>query len=188
VIKPDSVPPLEELLPPNTPATHYPQSIDREINKLLGAVSFFLREAGVQTSFVQKREKARSPFQSEPKEREIETISYDVILQYFYSGTMKISAFETFKAVIHVTDQGIGAYEFRKKAAFWEIFNPAIWIAHLIRLPMWILHRAGFAPSQKFYESFIKTLVLVILGVCAVRVGLLTWKDLMPHFLKWLGI
>ena len=84
---------------------------------------------------------------------------------------MQISSFETFKAVIHVTDQGIGAYELRKKTAFWEILNPALWIAHLIRLPIWIINRAGFSPSQKFYESLIKTLMLIILSFGAVRLG-----------------
>jgi hypothetical protein len=175
---PATVPPVTSLIPLGTKPEHERQTIEREINKLLMPVSHVLRVAGVQTSFTNRRQKPRYPFELHPKEPEIETINFDVILQYFYVENLKVSRNDTFQAMIRVTDQGIGCYEYRQANAFKDLFNPAIWIAHLIRLPMWILQRAGFAPSQKFYESFIKTLVALIFMLILIRLGVLGWKDL----------
>jgi hypothetical protein len=175
---PATVPPLATLLPPNTKPENQRQALEREINKSLMPVSLILRDAGVQTSFTHCRQKSQDPFQLHPKAPEIETIHFDVILQYFYVGNMKISRNDNFQAVIRVTDQAVGCYEYRQANAFKEIFNPAIWIAHLIRLPIWILQRAGFAPNQKFYEGFIKTLVALIFMLLLIHYGILSWNDL----------
>lgn len=172
------LPPLASLLPPGTKPEYEKQAIDRELNKLFVPVSLFVRQAGVPTSFTNRRQKSQARFQLEYKEPEIETQHFDVIRDYFYVENLKISRNETFKAAVRVTDQAIGSYEFRKAIATKEFLNPAIWIAHLLRLPIWILYRAGFAPSQKFYETFIKTMMSLIFILTLIHYGILGWKDL----------
>jgi hypothetical protein len=181
-------PPLETLIPKDTKHEDQRLAIEREINKLTMPVSVLLKQGGIQTVYVYRKEKPIYPFPLAAKEPEVEPIRFDIILQYFDIEKTGVSSRVNFEAIMRALDQGIGAYEFRKKTAFWEIFNPGMWIAHLIRLPIWILRRAGFAPSQGFYESFIKTLMLIIVAGAAVRLGLITSKDLTPHILKWLGI
>ncbi|MGH7782273.1 MAG: hypothetical protein ACREO5_00290 [Candidatus Binatia bacterium] len=176
--------PIERFIPRDTKPEYRYIFIDRAINKLVLSVSVLLKQAGVNTVYVYSQPKPQYPFNFEPKLPEVEKTRYDIILQYFDIEKTDVGKKANFDAVMRALDQGIGAYEFRKKTAFWEIFNPAMWCAHLIRLPMWILQRSGFAPSQKFYEGFIKALILIILGSIAVRFGLITWKDLTTHLFK----
>jgi hypothetical protein len=44
--------------------------------------------------------------------------------------------------------------------------------------PVWIFRRAGFHPSQKFFEDVMKIMFTVASGLIAIYFGLLTWKQL----------
>jgi hypothetical protein len=176
--------PLATLIPEGTKPEYEFRIINHEITKLLLPVSFFVHDAGVNTLYTYKKQKLSLPFQLHPEKPEFEVIQVDVIQHYFDIDDRSINRRTIVDIVMRVLDQSIGAYELRKEAAFWELFNPAVWCANLIHLPMWILTRAGFAPSQKFYEQFIKALMIIILGAIAARLGLVTWKDLVSHLLR----
>jgi|SRR6185437_13016112 len=179
--------PLGTLIPADTKPEHRSQVIEREINKILIPVSVYLSSLRVTTVFTQRRQKSPKSF-LDTKHPEIETFSFDIIQQYFYADTLDLNRRKLFEAMMRVLDQGIGAYEVRKSIALWELFNPALWCANLIRLPIWILQRAGFHPSQKFYQGLVKFGLATVIILIAIHYGVLTWKDLAPGIVKWLGL
>ena len=172
------VPPIETLLPPNTPESARPTIIQQEISKLIVPVHLILNDAGVFTRWLYKSRKQLPLLFSTDPPPEQEKREYDIIRQYFELP----HSLENFQIVTRTLDQGIGVFEMRKRTAFWEMFNPLYWFSLALRAPLWVFYRAGFSPSQKFYETLIRTLFAAALILLLIRFGILDWQD----FASWL--
>lgn len=99
---------------------------------------------------------------------------------------------QAYEFVMHVLDQGIGIHTLRLKLAKRELFNPVIWMAHLIRLPITIMERAGLASHSKGQEVLVSTygwfmriamgaLVLIIIGHYGAKIP---WSEILSRAIK----
>jgi hypothetical protein len=159
--------------------------IEREIRENLMVISYFLQEAGIATEGVFVKD---DPGQVEQvKER------YDLILDYFVMLNSHLYH-QAFEALIARLDMGIGMYKARLRQAKRDLCSPVAWLAYLIRLPITILERAGLAShpdSQQIiltgYGKFLKTLIVLILLLIAVRLGVtIPWKEIVQWAIGFL--
>jgi hypothetical protein len=172
------IPALETLIPSDTPESAKSAMIQQEISKLIVPVHVILNDAGVFTRWLYRsRKQAPLPFSTSPSPEQ-EKREYDIIRQYFELP----QSLENFEIIVRTLNQGIGVFEMRERAAFWEIFNPLYWFSLILRAPLWVFYRAGFSPSQRFYEGFIKTVFGAVLILLLIHYGTLGWDD----FTSWL--
>ena len=168
--------PLNELLP-------YPESDDRwaltrEINQLATPVWDALADVGISTSVKHTTSRDERDFDNKaPLGRLVkkETVQkYDIIEQY--SG-LPLSPVMP-RLVVEALDRGIGVYKHRETKAFWEMFNPLVWVARLLRTPIYVLEKAGLVDDEtrshvlKVYAYIVQALVLLILALVAARLGI----------------
>jgi hypothetical protein len=73
---------------------------------------------------------------------------YDVVLDYFRLPR-EPNGYKAYEAIMATLDQAIGVYEIRLSRAKREFFNPLVWTAHLIRLPITVVERAGLVGHEK---------------------------------------
>jgi hypothetical protein len=88
-------------------------------------------------------------------DEEEEMRSIDLILDY-YRLPRDRNPHLAYEAVTDALEQGIGLYKARQKQAFREIFNPIIWLAYLIRLPITVMERAGMLGHEKTKEMALR--------------------------------
>jgi hypothetical protein len=175
--------PIEKLLP-HAPENKRHLFLDEEINKLLRVVYWDLHYAGVPTGMEYRSRYADA--KQKPRR-------YDVILDYFRLPREPGSEHGAFEAVMRVLTEGIGVYEARLEAAKREIFNPVVWAAHLIRLPITVMERAGFVGHEKTeelmlggYVRFVKIMMGVVVTLLALLLGVkVPWKEIVSYVLRW---
>jgi hypothetical protein len=174
----DLAQPLEKLLP-DFPPDKRSAVLDQEINRLLRVVHWDLNSYGVPTAYIfeDPYDQTGSP----------EKKKYDIILDYFrlprYSGREHAA----FNAAMRTLNEGIGVFEAHLLRAKRDLFNPIAWAAHLIRLPITVMERAGFIGHEKTeelmlggYAKFMKIAMSFILFFIALRLGIkVPWKNLL---------
>jgi hypothetical protein len=92
----------------------------------------------------------------------------------------------SYQAVIDILEEGIGAYKCWLKQAKLELFNPVIWAAYVIRIPITVMERAGFGANEKtqdmligWYARFMQVMMAIIIGLFMVRQGIkFPWKEI----------
>ena len=77
---------------------------------------------------------------------------YDLILDYFRLPRER-DAYQAYEAVMAALEQAIGVYEARLRQAKRDLFNPVVWVAHVIRLPITVMEHAvtcspKFSPAK----------------------------------------
>ena len=175
--------PIEELIPADIPMPERFDYLDREILKAMNMVQRGVNYAGVPTGVIHKR---WDGIEQKGVERR-----YDVILDYFRlpRDTRPHDAYE---AVMSVLEQAIGVYESRLKQAKWDFINPVVWLAHLVRLPITVVGRAGLESHDKSaeivlggYGKFMKFAMSAILVLIALRLGVrLPWKEVFAKMVE----
>ena len=168
--------PIEELIPAAVPMPERFVYLDREILKAMNIVQRGVNYAGVPTGVIHKR-------WDEIEQKDVER-HYDVILDYFRlpRDTKPQDAYE---AVMNVLEQAIGVYESRLRQARWDFINPIVWLAHLVRLPITVMERAGLVSHDKSaevilggYGKFMKFAMSAILVLIALRLGVkMPWRE-----------
>jgi|HubBroStandDraft_6_1064221.scaffolds.fasta_scaffold30862_3 hypothetical protein len=174
--------PLEDLVPANVPEIQRVQYLDGEILRMMQGVHRAVNFAGVPTGVYYER---RNPVDQE-NERE----HYDLILDY-QRLPRQDDAYKSFQAVMGVLEQAIGVYDVRLNQAKREIFNPVAWAAHLIRLPITVMERAGLVGHEKTvemvlggYAKFMRVAMSVILILIALLLGVkIPWKEIVARLL-----
>jgi hypothetical protein len=153
------------------------QRIEQEIQQTRRMVWWDLNYIGVPTGVVY----SERPIPGlEPEEKK-----YDVIMDYFRLPRSE-NAHGAFVAVIDVLEQGIGLWKGRLRQAKLELFNPIIWAAKAIRLPITVMERAGFGANEKTqelllggYGKFMRIAMGLILMFLALILGLkVPWKEI----------
>jgi hypothetical protein len=176
--------PLEDVVPAKVPEMQRVQYLDREILRMMQGVHRAVNFAGVPTSVYHEH---RDPVDNhEDRER------YELILDYFRLPRWD-NGYKAFEAVMGVLEQAIGVYEGRLEQAKREIFNPVAWVAHVIRIPITVLERAGLAAHEKTasmvlgaYARFVQIVMLIILVLTAVRLGVkIPWKDFIVRLIDF---
>lgn len=175
--------PIEELIPPDIQMPERMGYLNREILKAMNVVWRGVNFAGVPTGVTRKR---WDGIEQKDVERH-----YDVILDYFRlpRDTRPHDAYE---AVMSVLEQAIGVYESRLKQAKWDFVNPVVWLAHLVRLPITVMERAGLMSHDKSaeivlggYGKFMKVAMSAILVLIALRLGVkLPWKEVFAKLVE----
>lgn len=176
----DLVLPLEALFPgENLSAANYAtiQRIDQEIRQIRRMVWWDLHHIGVDTGVVWKGRRILEAKEPDKK--------FDVIMDYERLPRQE-NGHEAFQAVIDVLEQGIGLYKGRLRQAKFEMFNPIMWVAHAIRIPITVMERAGFGANEKTqdmllggYARFMKIAMAGILGLLLLLLGFkVPWKHI----------
>jgi len=175
--------PIEELIPPNLGMPERFPLLDREILKAMNIVCWDINRAGVTTGVIYKH--------WDTLEGKEEKESYDVVLDYFRLPRL-LHAQRAYEAVMSTLEQAIGVYETRLMQSRREIYNPVVWAAHIIRLPITVMERAGLVGHAKTeemvlggYAKFMKISMAVILVLMAVKLGVtVPWKDVVIKVLE----
>ena len=142
-----------------------------------------LHAIGVDTVVIHKE---HSGFGKEGEEKK-----YDLIMDYFRLPR-EGDGHAAFQAVIDNLEQGIGLYKGRQKQAWWEMFNPIVWAARAIRIPITVMERAGFGAHEKTqemmiggYARFMKIAMALILSFMALLLGVkVPWKDIVTGIIN----
>ncbi len=182
----DMAPPITELFPgekvdPNSSVTL--QRVNQETKQMMWMVNWDLTYIGVAT---------RVNYKEDDLVDGAVINKYDLIMDY-YRLPRSGNAHVAYQAVIDVLEQGIGLYKGRLKQAKLELFNPIIWAAYLIRIPITVMERAGFGASEKaqemlvgWYARFMQILMGLIFLFIAIREGIrVPWKEIMTEMSKW---
>jgi hypothetical protein len=175
--------PIEEVLPPNTPVSEQVEVLEKEIHRMMHIVRWDINYAGVTTAVVHKH--------WDPAERKNQENRYDLILDYFRLPR-EPNSYQAYEAVMAALEQAIGMYEARLRQAKRDVFNPVVWAAHLIRLPITIMERAGLVGHEKTahmvlggYAKFMKVVMALIVVFVALRVGVkLPWNEMFVKVLE----
>jgi hypothetical protein len=174
--------PLKDVVPANVPEVLRAQYLDGEILRMTQGVHHAVNFAGVPTGvYYGPRNEA---------DRESRRERYDLILDYARLPKQD-DAYKTFQAVMGVLEQAIGVYDVRLNQAKREIFNPVAWAAHLIRLPITVMERAGLVGHEKTvdmvlggYAKFMRVAMSVILILIALLLGVkIPWKEIVVRLL-----
>jgi hypothetical protein len=207
----DFAPPLERLIPeisesipdqersgymPNLSrdqirAMREPALIDREINHLIPMVYAYLNAVNVETVYTHTALYRDFDDSEQSVSREVER-RFDAVSDYFSISRLPgIRRGEEFELLLALTDRGIGIYEARLKVAKHEMFNPLIWIATMLRAPLYVLERAGFDESPgavqsavfQIYSWSVRLLVVIVLALVAARLGVsIPWRQIAAFF------
>ena len=158
--------PLRELAPGAEDPRLRDTILDREINRMIPLVYQHLQDAGVSTLIEHierepRYDKEKGMIVDDEKSRK-----HDVIRGYFYLPR-DVRSREVFNMVMACLEQGIGIYEFRRKAALWELLNPVTWCAAVVRFPVTVLERAGLGQDPRMHER--------------------AWKCMEPRCVFWRG-
>jgi hypothetical protein len=175
--------PIEELIPPNLAMAERFPILDREILRAMNIVRWDINRAGVTTGVIYKH--------WDTVEGKEEKESYDVILDYFRLPRL-LHAQQAYEAVMSTLEQAIGVYENRLIQSKRELYNPVVWAAHIIRLPITVMERAGMIGHEKTdemvlggYATFMKISMAIILALVAVKLGItFPWKDVFVKILE----
>lgn len=168
---------IEELLPANTPMPDRFELLEKEIHRMMHVVRRDINYAEVATAVVHKH--------WDPVERKSQEDRYDLILDYFRLPRER-DAYKAYEAVMAALEQAIGVYEARLRRAKRDLFNPVVWAAHLIRLPVTVMEHAGLVGHEKTadmvlggYAKFMKIAMGIIVGFIALLLGVkVPWKDI----------
>jgi hypothetical protein len=153
--------PLSELLP-CVPENLRAIRIKEEIEMVLRLAYWDLEYAAVPTGV----------YYGKRGEPEDEQRSFNVILDYFRLPREPGKEHYAFEATTGSLTEGIGIYEARKHQAFWEMFNPVVWVAYIIRLPITVMERAGLVGHEKTQDMVLSGYTLAIRLMMAALVGL----------------
>jgi hypothetical protein len=176
----DTAPPLAELFPDeNVQQGNFltVQRINEEIKETMLMVYRDLEAIGIPTVV--------SYEEYDPVEGKDVLRKYNLIMDY-YRLPRSGDGHASYQAVIDVLLEGIGAYKGWFKQAKRELFNPVIWAAYLIRIPITVMERAGFGAHEKtqammlgWYGRFVQVMMAIILGLFMVRQGIkFPWKEI----------
>jgi hypothetical protein len=175
--------PIEELVPAKIPMPERFQLLDREIHRMMHIIRRDINYAGVTTSVIHKHWDLVENKRKEDR--------YDVILDYFHLPRGQ-SAHQAYEAVMAHLEQAIGVYEGRSRQAKRDLFNPLVWTAHLIRIPITVMEHAGMVGHEKTadmvlggYAKFVKIAMSVIIGLIALLLGVkVPWRDMFVRILE----
>lgn len=153
------------------------QRIEQEIQQTRRMVWWDLNWIGVPTGVIWTERPVRG---LEPERKE-----FDVVMDYFRLPRAE-NPHAAFVAVIDVLQQGIGLWKGRLRQSKFELFNPVIWAAKAIRLPITVMERAGFGANEKSqelllggYGKFMRIAMGLILSFLALILGVkVPWKEI----------
>lgn len=184
----ESAPSLEELFP----SEHLQrgtmdaiQRIEREIRESMMLVTQHLRQCGVGTGVVITR--------FNRLENRRETTNHDLVLDYFrMSNDDELDRHRNFEELVERLDMGIGLHKNRLPHAKHDLFNPIMWMAYVIRLPITVLERAGMMSHPKNQEKFLNVyawvvqfamlaLILMVAGHYGAKIA---WGDIFSYVIK----
>jgi hypothetical protein len=177
------IPPLEELVPEIKEPIDRMTLLPREISRLTPVVYWILQEAGVPT----KIDVSERDWQPGPKETTV-TRTYDLVTDFLDHAHDQ----RFFELLQRVLEEGIGAYESRMEVARSERYNPVVWLARIIRMPITIMEYAGIIPDNlliaRLFSLALQLLMFLILLFAAVRMGAgIPWEALVRAILKMKG-
>src|SRR5262249_16508300 len=103
---------------------------------------------------------------------------YD-ILEHFHGHQ------DVFEVLMTLLERAIGVYQEWRDAAFRDLFNPLVWLAWFIRLPISVLERAGLqdeATASRVVKGYGGIVRIAVLGVL-MRLGVpIPWDKFGMHF------
>jgi len=179
-------PALEQLIPADTPPERRAQTIDSEIDKLIPLVSEILFDLGINTgiTFLDK-EVSDDGIQFRTR---LAKQNRDLLEDYFElprdRGTARL---EFLKFVLRAIDRGLGVLQAATSIAIRRFFNPVVWFANIVRLPIRILEEAGIPVNEASskvmaaYAWFLRIGMLLIIAFVATKVGVsVPWQQIIP--------
>ena len=169
--------PGEEKRPP-------PEVLEQHLNRLLPMVHRDLVRADIPIritmSTTRRRPSENNPLISVP---ETVTDHYELPINLFDIPDSRYGA--RYNLMTAMLDRGIGFYEQRRDDAYWELFNPLVWIAFVLSAPLFILERAGLedvgpAWLVNLYGWVVQALVLglMIFGLTKLDVSI-PWGEIL---------
>lgn len=170
--------PLEELIGKHENVLA-PLVLDREINRLIPIVHSYLLAIGLGLALTLRIPVEDYNDSGQLIHRMTER-KLDLIRSYF---DLPHSQY-TYEKIMGLLDQGIGFYEARSQRAFWELFNPLIWLAWILKTPLFVLEHAGFPNFEGrvfgAYAWTVRILMLFLIGGLAARVwGIPSWDAIL---------
>jgi len=177
--------PIEELVDPKIPMHERFRVLNHEIRRTMQIVYWDINYTGVPTGVIHKH--------WDIVEQKDINQQFDVIIDYFRLPRDPNGA-RAYEAVMSTLEQAIGVYEARLRQAKREMFNPIVWVAHLIRIPITVMERAGLVGHEKTneivigaYAKIMKYVMLVIIVFVAIKLGVsIPWKDVVMRALEFL--
>jgi len=162
--------PLEELLPPHGGDVKDSTALLRqETLQSIPRVTMALNHAGLSARMTYTKYKHKYDMEKQELVETPVSTSYHAIEDYYRLP----ETFESFEMLMEIINKGIGYYKYRMNAAFWELFNPLVWIAKLLHMPLFVLERAELLDEKtpsiwlKFFEWALRGAWLVILFLVA---------------------
>jgi hypothetical protein len=138
--------------------------ITRELNTLVPEVMRDLQRAGVATTVARDGHGGKSDLNL------IE--GFEQLDQFAEPSDARLD-----DMVLGCLDRGLGAYAARQRQALFELLNPLLLVSSVLKIPVFILSRAGLdAPSTrtKLTETYMWTLrlvFLILLVIAATKLG-----------------
>jgi hypothetical protein len=189
----DSALALDELFPgENLKENAYEtlRRVEREITEQMALVFNVLRRCGVQTRVSFSRSNFADNFLGQSAEKK-ERVEYDLILDFF-NVPRDVNWSQNMEALLQRLDMGIGIHKTHLPQAKWDLFNPAMWMAYIIRLPITVLERAGMMSHPTTQEKFLTVyawvvqfatlaLILIVAGHYGAKIP---WSNIFSYVIK----
>ena len=165
---------LEELIPEAAASPiQAHRLIERELNRLAWPISNDLDLLGIRTMVRWGQGK------------DAKTVD---LIEDYVAGRHAIddSGQRFYELLMIALEQGMGAYQAMMALAARERKNPLVWLAWMIRAPIFVLERAGLAEESthskvaEIYFWFLKGALLLVVILVAARLGI-SIKALLPQ-------
>jgi hypothetical protein len=184
----DAAPPVETLFADeeiDRNSFRTVQRIEEEIKQNAPLVFWDLQWAGVPTA-VDHRER-------DPVTGNVTVTKYDAITDYFRLPRHGDGQ-AAYEATMDVLHQGIGVYKAMAKQAKRNRWNPVVWLAHFIRLPITVMEYAGLTAHPKAQEMlvgayawFMRIAMLALILSVSIHYGVkIPWNELFSGVVKTL--
>ncbi len=167
--------PIKDLIPEHTPEKH-PQLMEKYISRMIPTIRDILGYARIGIDYIVTDKPQIMQKDAKPIEH-----NYNLVSDYF--RLREKNAVLGYELVMQAIEKGIGFYEEKRKEALWDLFNPIVWIAWFIRLPITILDRAGIKGSHtimgNIYGWLIRLVMLIILLLACAKLKIsIPWEKI----------
>ena len=170
---------LEKLVPGASVTADRERLLKNKMNRLIPLVGDVMWLSGRDTTLILEQSISVEPLRPPKKTRR----RYDLLEHYFEPDHH--GSFDNYRHLIQALDRAIGVFEHKKKQEFWQLFNPATYIAWVLRFPISILERVGVEGDEassvmiKAYGWLIRLMMLLVLALVAQKLGISgVWEKL----------
>jgi hypothetical protein len=178
---------LQDLVPGADVPVDRERLLTEKMNRLIPIVSDVIWLSGVDTTMIIEK------YETDLADLETKKVSrhYDLLDHYFDPDHRGDS--RNYSYLTQALDRTIGVFEHVKKRRFSELFNPATYIAWVLRFPITVLEKSGLEGDDassvmiKGYGWLIRVLMLLVLALLANKLGISNAWDKLIGFIAGRG-